>query len=242
MLRLAVALIVLAAMLTPFAEAATPAPAPYAATYTVSYRGINAGLIHFELRPGEPGQFVYETRADPVLLARIVVSRKAVERSVMRIDANGVRPLSWFLDDGRSGDANDGALEFAWDEERVSGTLNGEAVVLPTEPGLQDRLSIQIAVLTALLRGHEPGTIPLVAEDQIKRYSYTRAGAEKITTKAGEFETVLYESTRPGSSRLSRIWHAPALGYIPVRAEQVRKGKVETVMELVKVERRVDGP
>lgn len=235
MLRLVFSLIVLAAALPPAAEAATPAP--YAATYAVSYRGFNAGQLHFELRPGEPGQFIYESRADPGLLARLVVSRKAVERSVMRIDENGVRPLSWFLSDGRSGSDNDAAIEFAWDEGRVHGTVKGEDVVLPTEQGLQDRLSIQIAVMTALLRGQDPGTIPLVADDQIKRYSYIRAGSERISTKAGEFETVLYESTRPGSSRLSRIWHAPALGYIPVRGEQVRKGKVETVMELVKVER-----
>lgn len=235
MLRLAFVLIATAALLPTIAEAVTPVP--YTATYVVSYRGFNAGLLHFVLRSEEPGKFVYETRADPSLMARLFVSGKAVERSVMQIDANGVRPLSWFMEDGKPGDEKDGALEFAWDEERVGGTVAGKRVELPTERGLQDRLSFQIAVMSALLRSDEPGTIPMVDDGKIKRYSYTRAGSERIKTKAGEFETVLYESTRPGSNRLSRVWHAPALGHIPVRAEQLRKGRVETVMELEKVAR-----
>jgi hypothetical protein len=36
---------------------------------------------------------------------------------------------------------------------------------------------------------------------------------------------------------VSRVWHAAALGQVPVRAEQVRKGKVETVMELIELDR-----
>ena len=33
---------------------------------------------------------------------------------------------------------------------------------------------------------------------------------------------------------MSRFWMAPSLEYLPVRAEQIRKGKVETVMVLQK--------
>jgi hypothetical protein len=217
------------------AKAEPATPAPFTASYAVAYRGLNAGLLHFELRSEEPGIFIYETRAEPSLLARFLVGGAAVERSIMRIDANGVRPLSWFVEDGKAGKKQDGDLVFAWDEGKVSGTVKGQPVELRTVPGLQERLSIQIAVMTFLLRADEPGTIPMISDDEVKRYSYTRAGSGLIRTKMGEFATVLYESTRPGSSRVSRFWHAPTLGYIPVRAEQIRDGKVETVMELVEV-------
>lgn len=242
MLRLIGFVIVIAVVLPPsFAAATYLVPAPYTATYSVRYQGMTAGQLHFELRAEEAGRFVYETHATPGLLASLLVSNKAVERSIMRIDADGVRPLSWFLDDGKSGKGNDGALEFAWDEKRVTGTVKGERVDLPTEPGLQDRLSFQVASMTALLRGREPGTIPVLDDDRIKPYSYSRQGAARIKTQAGEFETVLYESTRPRSKRLSRIWHAPTLGYIPVRFERLNRGKVEMVMELVTVERSEGG-
>jgi hypothetical protein len=225
-----------AAVLLPALAAAAPSPAPFSATYSVSFRGIHAGQLFSTLRNQAPGEFVYETRAKPSGLAKLFISSKAVERSVMRIDSRGVRPISWFSDDGKSGNGRDSTLEFAWEEKRVSGVVEGKDVELPTEPTLQDRLSVQVAVITALLRAEEFGNVAIV-DDEIKQYSYTRAGTEKIRTEAGEFETIIYESTRPGSSRVSRFWHAPALGYVPVRAEQVRKGKVETVMELLKVQR-----
>lgn len=239
MRQLVTTLIAFTALATSPALAAPAAgpilPAPFTATYTVNYRGIEIGQLSFELRAGEGDTFIYESRAKPKLIASIVVGDQAVERSVMRIDSKGVRPLSWYLNDDKAGSAKDGTLTFAWDEKRVTGTMEGQRIQLPTEAGLQDRLSIQIAVLTALLRGQAPGTIPMIDHDKIKRYSYRRAGAEQVKAPAGKFDAILYESTRPGSRRVSRVWHAPALGYIPVRAEQIRNGKVETVMELVQV-------
>jgi hypothetical protein len=237
-LKLVIALITFAALTLPAYGAVTPEP--YIATYAVSYRGFSVGELRFELRSEEPERFVLEVQASPHLLARIFVGRKALERSVMQIDAEGVRPLSWFVEDGKSGNRKDGELDYDWDKGRVSGIVEGKQLVLPTEAGLQDRTSLQVAVMTKLLRGEEPGAISVLDSDRVRHYSYDRLGVERIRTEAGEFETVLYVSTRIGSSRLSRVWHAPSLGYIPVRAEQRRNGKVETVMELVRVERQGD--
>jgi hypothetical protein len=98
-------------------------------------------------------------------------------------------------------------------------------------------LSIQIDVTTSLLRGEEPGTIPLIDDERVKRYTYRRTGTAVMETPLGSFDTVIYESAREGSSRLSRFWMAPKLDYLPVRAEQIRKGKVETVMEIRSLQR-----
>ncbi len=234
MLRIALTLLIAA---VPALAMGAASPAPFSATYAVSYRGIPAGELKSSLQPNGADEFVYETRVKPTLLARAFVSSKAVERSILRIDEKGVHPLFWVSEDGKPGSGKDGALAFAWDENRVSGIVESEPVDLPAEPQLQDRLSVQIAVMTALLRDEKIDEIRQVSGEKVRRYSYQPAGTERIRTAAGEFETVLYESTRPGSSRLSRVWHAPALGYLPVRAEQVRNGKVETVMELKQFKR-----
>ncbi len=106
----------------------------------------------------------------------------------------------------------------------------------PWKPGLQDRLSIQIDVVTSLLRGEEPGTIPLIDDNRVKRYSYLKKDTATIDTKLGKLDTVIYESTREGSNRQSRFWLVPKMEYLAARAEQVRKGKVETVMTLLSVQ------
>jgi hypothetical protein len=219
-------------ILTPSVHADAAVPRPFSATYAVSYRGIGAGTITFDFaHDAATGRYIYETHASPTALARLFVSKAAMERSVMEIDNAGTRPLEWLLDDGKSGKEDDGELHFDWSRNRVTGMVEGKPVELSADPGTQDRSSISIAVTTALLRGVEPGTIPLIDDNRNKRYVYTKKESATV-------DTVIYESTREGgSSRTSRFWMAPSLEFLPVRAEQVRKGKVETVMVLQKLER-----
>jgi Protein of unknown function (DUF3108) len=222
------------ACLATYAAVAEPAlPEPFKVSYHVSYRGIGAGRLVFELkRTAEPGRYEYVSTARPNLLARLVVSSSARESSVLVIDREGVRPLTYRLDDGKSSTDDDASLDFDWDAGRVTGTAGKSTVDLPLEPGLEDRMSIQIEVMADLLAGREPGAIGMIDDGQVKEYIYTREGPEHVKTSLGEFDAVIYSSTRPGSSRVARFWYAEALGYLPVRAEQVRKGRVETVMEI----------
>jgi hypothetical protein len=219
------------------AVARAQAPRPFVAVYDVTYRGLNAGALTFEFsHDAANGRYVFETHADPSALARLVVGSGARERSVIEIGADGARPLEWRLDDGKSGDKGDGALQFDWAQGEVTGRMEREPVNIATEPMLQDRLSIQIAVSAALLAGAEPGEIPLIDDNRVKRYTYTRKERTVLDSKLGPIDAVIYESTRPGSSRVSRMWLAPQFDYAPVRAEQIRNGKVETVMVLTKWE------
>lgn len=208
-------------------------PKPFTATYAVTYRGIRAGDLTFKLSR-DPGtnRYTYETTADPSLLARIMISGGAMERSVMEIGPDGVHPLDWQFDDGKSGTSRDGQLHFDWQQKVATGTIENDKIELPLEPGVQDRLSIQIDVVTSLLRGEEPGAIPLIDDNRIKRYKYTKIGPASAETDLGKLDSVLYESTREGSNRQSRFWLVPKMEYVAARAEQIRKGKVETVMVL----------
>jgi hypothetical protein len=227
------------ALLASPAHADTAVPRPFSATYAVSYRGIGAGTITFDFaHDAASGRYIYETHASPTALARLFVSKAALERSVMEIDAAGTRPIEWQLDDGKPGKEKDGELRFDWSRNAVTGSVEGEAVDLALVPGTQDRSSIQIAVTTALLRGAEPGTVALIDDNRVERYTYTKKEQTVIDSALGKIDTVVYESAREGgSSRTSRFWMAPSLEFLPVRAEQIRKGKVETVMELQSLRR-----
>ena len=226
-----------ALMLSSAAALASPAlPKPFVATYAVTFRGLNGGTLQMELRPdSQPQRYILETRAHPSTLARLVISSSAFERTTLELTDSGLRPVLWELDDGKSGNKGDGRLEFDWTRNIVSGTYEGQPVRLPLEPNMQDRLSIQLGVMITLMQGQEPGTIGMVNGDSIRHYTYERKQAAKIQSELGELETVVYESTRPNSSRVSRVWHAPKLDYIAARAEQVRKGKIETVMTLTEL-------
>jgi hypothetical protein len=64
-----ICLLTLAAVALPIPSANAADLVPFKATYTVSYMGVRAGLLHFELRAAGDGRYVYETQATPGLVA-----------------------------------------------------------------------------------------------------------------------------------------------------------------------------
>lgn len=210
---------------------------PSVATYSVQYRGINAGTIAFALRNPAPGRFVYESRSNARGIARLVIRNEVHEASTFIVADGRIEPQSYLLDDGSKDTAKDTRLEFDWSAGVARGEHENQPLELKLAPGLQDRMSVQVLVMQQLARGEEPGRLDFIDRDEVKAYQYAKEGTARLTTPVGEVDTVIYSSTREGSSRVSRIWYAPSLGYTPVRAEQARRGKVETVLELVKLER-----
>lgn len=211
---------------------------PYVATYEVTYRGLDAGTLRMQLTyDAHTNRYTFETQAKPSLLTRLVIGRDALERTIVEPIDGSIRPLEWHLEDGKHGNRGDGQLTFDWSAQRVTGEYEGKPVELPTQPGMQDRLSIQLAVNAALAQGREPGSIVMINGNRAREYNYERGPNTQLETKLGTLDTVLYRSTRPGSDRVSKVWHAPSMEHVPVRAEQIRKGKIETVMELVAFQR-----
>jgi hypothetical protein len=148
-----------------------------------------------------------------------------------------IRPAAYVLDDGSKDTSRDTRLEFDWTANVAKGQHEDQPVELPLAPGLQDRMSMQIAVMQQLATGIEPTRIDYIDRNVIKHYLYTREGTARLKTAVGEVDTVIYSSTREGSTRVSKIWYAPSLGYTPVRGEQLRRGKVETVLTLTALKR-----
>jgi hypothetical protein len=92
----------------------------------------------------------------------------------------------------------------------------------------QDPMSLQIASLRNLQERKLHDTVSLVDGDgKVKEYQLELEGEKQIDTALGRLDTLVYTSQRVGSDRLTRTWVAPALGYLPVRAERTRKGKLE---------------
>jgi Protein of unknown function (DUF3108) len=211
---------------------------PYKARYQVNYRGLSGGQIESSLTPGSAkGQWLYETRAFPSMLARVAVSPQARERSIMQVTAEGVRPLTFDFNDGSEGSQKDVRFTFDWAAGRVRGEAQGKPFDLAVSPGTQDTASVQAAMIVALLAGQEPKGFAILTGSKLREYRYWPEGKATIVTPYGQFETVVWVNQRSGSTRLTKVWHAPALGYVPVQAVQYRKGQAETQMKLVSLTR-----
>jgi hypothetical protein len=219
----------------------TPAPAglqPYTARYQVSYRGLNGGEIESNFKRGTAaGQWQYETRVFPTLLARVAISSQAHELSVIQVTAAGVRPLSFNFDDGSTGGTKDVRLNYDWQALTVTGSSEGKPVSLTITPGTHDTSSVQAAMIQELLAGRKPQSFKIITGGKLREYRYWSEGTQQVMTPYGQVETEVWSSQRTGSNRVTKTWHAASLGYVPVQAIQYRKGNPEVQMKLVKLKR-----
>jgi hypothetical protein len=213
-----------------------PSLRPYVARYNVKYRGLSGGDIEFTLASEGNGRYVFSSHLLPNFLGSLFTSDQAEDRSEMRFANGELKPLHFVSDDGTRKTEKDQRYDFDWSALKASGRFRDHDFTLTIPVNAQDRLSIQLAASLALQAGHEPGKLIMLERDELQEYHITEQGKERVATKAGEYDTVLLKSVREGSSRTTQYWYAPALNYIPVRAERSTNGKVDIVMELKSIQ------
>lgn len=208
---------------------------PFEATYAWSWHGMVVAVSTLKLER-QSSLWVYRSRSEPRGIGRMF-SERPTQESVIRVSDSGVQPLSYKADDGTPSTRRDVDVQFDWQQGRVTGVYEDTKVDMPTGPGLQDDLSVQIALMVELLRGHSPDHLALLDRNTVREYHYERESEQELSTALGEVATVVYSSHKQNSPRVTRFWCAPSHGYIPMRVEQKRKDDVEWTMQIQSLKR-----
>lgn len=216
------------------AFAQSQAPQPFSATYDTEWRGITAGTSKFDLVHVGGNEYTYRSLNLARGFFRIAFPDAITQMSRFTIVDGIVTPMSYRADDGSSKTDRDINLDFNWHDSLATGVAENKPVSVALKPGTQDALSVQIALMIELMAGRSPEHFWLLDKNELKDYLYAREGTATLTTPMGKIETVIYRSTRagPGSTRVTRFWLAPSLGFLPLRAEQVRNGKREFALTI----------
>lgn len=210
---------------------------PFIARYTITWRGFSAGNTSLQLEHLPEGKWSYKSETSARGLFQLVMPAELSSRSVFTIKDDQIVPQSFVAEDGARSNAKDQNITFDWAAGRVRGTAERQSVDLPTQPGLLDSLSVQIALMHELLAGRTPTRFVLLDRERIKDYLYTTEGRERVRTDVGEYDTVIYRSSRPGSRNGTWFWCAPALGYLPLKVERREGKEVQWSMRLQQVTR-----
>ena len=207
-------------------------PAPFAAKFAIEWHGITAGYSELELTRSAGNSYVYRSRNLARGVFRLAFPDAISQVSEFALVEGEVRPSSYHADDGSHDTGKSVVLKFDWQARRVTGTAENKPVDLALEPQTQDSLSVQIALMRELSAGRSPKSFWLVDNTEIKEYRYVPEGPATLDTPLGKLATVIYRSERAGSDRVMRLWLAPALGYLPVRAERSRAGKIDFALSI----------
>lgn len=186
---------------------------------------MNAGTARLALKRTDAQHWLYSSEQSARGLFRLYAANTLHQSSEVRIEDSHIVPLHFLNDDGTSRTDKDSDVRFDWKANRATGTAEGHKVDVELQPGTQDTLSVQIALIQELLAGRTPTKFVLLDRDEVKDYAYTAEGQERVQTALGSHETHIFRSKRPDSDRSTLFWCAPDLGWLPVKVERHRLAK-----------------
>ncbi|MDE2450288.1 MAG: DUF3108 domain-containing protein [Gammaproteobacteria bacterium] len=223
--------IITAALLAAAALAhAAPAqqPVPFVATYTITWHGVTAGISTLALRETAPQLYLYTSTDKAYGIFRVAFPHPLQQSSRFRISGGEVAPVTFQA----GGAGNEVMAQFDWKAGQVTGMAKGKLLELKLRPGTQDPLSVQIAIMLKLQGQDAPAGFWMLNTDEIDRFQYVRHGESTLDTPLGKLRTILYTSHQPGSNKTTYLWLAPALDYMPARAEQHVKGSTQVSLQI----------
>ncbi|MGH8200001.1 MAG: DUF3108 domain-containing protein [Steroidobacteraceae bacterium] len=224
---LAAALLAAAAAMAHAAPASEPVP--FVATYAITWHGVSAGSSTLELRQTAPQLYLYTSTDEAYGVFRLAFPHPLRQSSRLRITAGEVEPLAFQA----VGAGNEVLAQFDWKDGHVTGTAKGKRLDLKLQTGTQDPLSVQIAIMLRLrAQDCAPNAFWMLNTDEIDRFEYVRHEQRTLDTPLGKLRTILYTSHKPGSDKTTYLWLAPALDYMPARAEQHVKGSTQVALQI----------
>jgi hypothetical protein len=208
---------------------------PFKVKFTAEWKGISAATSILELQKAGPDTWTFATINTPRGLFRMALPDSLTQMSTFKVIDGRIVPLNF-----RGADEKERPIDltFDWQLKRVTGTAKERPVDIQIPDDAQDPMSLQIASLRNLAKGTVQSPVSLVDGDgKLKEFELKQEGTARIETALGTLDTLVYTSRRANSDRVTRTWVAPALGYLPVKAERVRKNKTEFTLLIDSVDK-----
>jgi len=226
-------------LLAVMSVAATPMPAsaelslaPHTAEYKVKI-SIVGGQLNTQLNATADGYVATHT-IKPTGMSRMIARGTISETSEFYTAADGIRPSEYSSRDTLSRRKENVSVQFDWDTGEAKGTVNGEDVLSVMDAVAHDRVSIQYQLMHDLLNGVAGSEYTMFEIDRLRTVNVRNVGHKDVSVPAGDFEVIGIQHQADGSKRVTTMWCAERLGYLPVIIEQHRKGKLRVRATLQK--------
>lgn len=213
---------------------------PFSVTYAVGNDLVTAGDATLELkRDGDGWRYSLET--EPSGVFRLTGKGRITETAHI-VTVPGDEPGTLKLHPRRyayrQDDESRRAVDatFDWNGGTLAWKRRGESETIDLDRPILDRLSVTLAVMSALRRGDDRVEVEVFDNGRIKDVVFEDQGAETLDTRMGKIDTRRVVRTNvDGSTRTTITWFAPALGYMPVKIEQLKRGELVARLTLRKL-------
>jgi hypothetical protein len=194
------------------------------------------GTLKTEVQQTDTG-FSSKSVIKPTGFASLLLKGTIEESSKFTAGSDGIRPLVYDSSDTLSKEDKFMHFDFDWAGDSLSGKINDEDFSFELSDNVHDRVSIQYELMHNLLNGKTSGEYGLLDGEKLKQLQITTIGSKEIKTPFGKFMAIGIQHSAINSSRVSTLWCAEELGYLPVLIEQHRRGKRRVRAVLTNYER-----
>lgn len=191
-------------------------------------------------------QYVYKSVTQPYGLASMFSSDEVQETSTLYQKNNQHHLyLSHYEFDRKKKTNKNQRMDLNWSQQdvaNISGYYGNTKFNLEHQGPLWDRLSVQLALIDDIRRsidiinGHV-FSYNVIGKGKISEYRFSYEGKENILLNKYHYNTIKLKRKHDSGSKVTIMWLAKELDFVPVKIEQFKKGKLHMGMELSKFTR-----
>lgn len=202
----------------------------YTAHYDVSWKNMNIGSGSTAFSLNEQGHYRLQTDSSAGGIMRWIRNDRVTETSHGRIEAEGVQPQTYAYQHATHfGIKRQADIAFDWDSGQVTNNVSGSRWQMPVSKGVQDKASMQVALLHGLRAGQRLFHFRVADGGHLKNYRFRVTGEDRVETPMGNFNAVTVERRKEDNEPDVFLWCVPKLDYLPVQIVRDRRGRRVTV-------------
>jgi hypothetical protein len=206
-------------------------PVPYSASYSVARNGDPDGSMRVVLERTSDDTFSYmmETRV------KWGVFTAYIEQQSNFIWQDGVvLPGSYHATQRVSIYKRSETANFDWRVMKATGEKKRDDFEIDLVPGMQDKLTVYLALARAFCEGRDTIGIEVVSGPNIKLHEYTVQAHEPLDTTPGDPALVHIRRGGPGEEKQTDLWLSEKSRFLPVKMIY-RDKSIITDMQLVDI-------
>lgn len=196
----------------------------YSASYKLSTKNIDIGLIEQKLSIKEDGDYRFLSIVSTAGVGKLFSSLSRTQISTGKYIDGQFTPISYSLQAQREKRSYE--LEFDRPDIRTN-NIDVKPLLTPT---LFDELSYQAQLRADLLNEINNYAYRVKKKNKQKLYTFRHEKTELVATKLGKFICKKMVRVTNSSGKAVKIWLAENLNYIPVKIELLSKQKKTTAI------------
>ena len=220
-------------------ELAAAGMVEFSADYELRRNSLRAARMTRTLRcDGRECQFSSEGRTTG--FAELLLRGRIDEFTRFYYDADGIHPRDYSYRQRARGD-NDETVRLFFNPETGRVSSRGDKEWRDRVDGeAMDELLSQLRLMLAVRAGETEMEFTVVEGDgDLDSYRFRVEGREEVETDAGTFDAVKVVRVRESERRITEMWFAPELEYIPIQVRHERVGRDAYTATLTELK---DGP